>query len=103
MNKKPFIICMAIIACLAVVTGAYSAFGNQFVNIKGEKVSYKTVSAAAASAKSKHPRRQVPSVLLSKPQPSLQRKELRKVIITATALHRVCLILSRLIKHKTWL
>ena len=55
MNKKPFIICMAIIACLAVVTGAYSAFGNQFVNIKGEKVSYKTVSAAAASAKSKTP------------------------------------------------
>ena len=50
MNKKPFIICMAIMACLAVVTGAYSAFGNQFVNIKGEKVSYKTVSAAAASA-----------------------------------------------------
>lgn len=55
MNKKPFIICMAIMACLAVVTGAYSAFGNQFVNIKGEKVSYKTVSAAAASAKSKTP------------------------------------------------
>lgn len=55
MNKKPFIICMAIIACLAVVTGAYSAFGNQFVNIKGEKVSYKTVSASAASAKSKTP------------------------------------------------
>lgn len=55
MKKKPFIICMAIMACLAVVTGAYSAFGNQFVNIKGEKVSYKTVSAAAASAKSKTP------------------------------------------------
>ncbi len=55
MKKKPFVICMAIISCLAVATSAYAVFGKQFVDFKGERISYKSVSSAAASAKSKTP------------------------------------------------
>ncbi|UKI23755.1 MAG: hypothetical protein L6V88_05030 [Anaerotruncus sp.] len=55
MKKKPFVICMAVIACIAVAASAYSVFAKQFVNLKGEKISYKSVSSASASAKSKTP------------------------------------------------
>lgn len=55
MKKKAFVICMAVIACIAVGASAYSVFAKQFVNLKGEKISYKSVSSASASAKSKTP------------------------------------------------
>lgn len=98
MKKKAFVICMAVIACIAVGASAYSVFAKQFVNLKGEKISYKSVSSASASAKSKHLRHQPPNAPLSKQQPSPQRKKNRKAIITAH--HRACLILLRLIKLK---
>ena len=40
MKKKAFVICMAVIACIAVGASAYSVFAKQFVNLKGEKISY---------------------------------------------------------------
>lgn len=55
MKKKAFVICMAVISCIAVGASAYSVFAKQFVNLKGEKISYKSVSSASASAKSKTP------------------------------------------------
>lgn len=98
MKKKAFVICMAVIACIAVGASAYSVFAKQFVNLKGEKISYKSVSSASASAKSKTPAASTAecSVKQTTTKPTTEKN--RKAIITAH--HRACLILLRLIKLK---